>query len=37
MINNEKVDMVLIYGKCNQHSREATQVYINRYPERSKS
>lgn len=32
--NNEKVDMVLIYGECNKLCREAARVYANRYPER---
>jgi len=35
MLNNsEKVDMILIYGECNKHCREAARVYANRYPER---
>jgi len=34
VIDNEKVNIILIYGECNQHPREATRIYANRYPER---
>ncbi|XP_060855788.1 uncharacterized protein LOC132933528 [Metopolophium dirhodum] len=32
--NNEKVDMLLVYGECRRNSRNAARLYAERYPER---
>lgn len=34
MNNSEKVDMLLIFGECNRNSRQAAELYAQRYPER---
>jgi len=31
--NNEKVDVLLVYGECQRNSRNAARLYAERYPE----
>ena len=34
MKNSERVQLLLIYGKCNRNAREATGMYAQQYPYR---
>ncbi|XP_025406823.1 uncharacterized protein LOC112680823 [Sipha flava] len=34
MNNNEKVELILIFGECNRSFRQAARVYADRYPDR---
>ena len=34
MNNSERVQLLLIYGKCNRNAREATRMYAQQYPDR---
>jgi len=34
MNNSEKVELILIFGECNCSSRQAIQVYVNRYSDK---
>ncbi|XP_022163805.1 uncharacterized protein LOC111029199 [Myzus persicae] len=34
MNNSKRVQLLLIYGKCNRNAREATRMYAQQYPDR---